>query len=110
MAVSPFDSTLWAGFCGDPEIAPLFSDSAEIAAMLAVEAALARAQASLGIIPAAAATAISAAAEAGGITADELAAGAAAAGMPVPALVAALRKRLRRTMPAGCTSAPPPRT
>ncbi|MFO1142965.1 MAG: lyase family protein [Amaricoccus sp.] len=94
MAVSPFDSTLWTGFWGDPEIAPLFSDEAEIAAMLAVEAALARAQAGVGMVPAAAAAAITVAAEAGGIGPEELAAGVAAAGMPVPALVAALRKRL----------------
>lgn len=94
MAVSPFDSALWAGFWGDPEVAGLFSDEAEIAAMLAVEAALARAQAAVGMVPAAAAAAITAAAEAGGIAPEELAAGVVAAGMPVPALVAALRRRV----------------
>ena len=60
MAVTPFDSALWRDFYGDAEIAPLFSDSAEIRAMLLFEGALARAQGRLGLIPETAAAAISA--------------------------------------------------
>ncbi len=55
MSVSPFDGALWTGFWGDPEIGPLFTDAAEIEAMLAVEGALARVQGALGIIPTASA-------------------------------------------------------
>ena len=94
MAVSPFDSALWAGFWGDPETGAAFGDAAEIRAMLAFEAALARVQGRLGIIPAASAAAISDAAAAAEIAPGELAAGTASAGLPVPALVAALRRRL----------------
>ena len=96
MSVSPFDGALWTGFWGDPEIGPLFTDAAEIEAMLAVEGALARVQGALGIIPNASAEAIAAAARSTVIPPADLAAGVAAAGMPVPALVAAFR----RTLPA----------
>lgn len=91
MAVSPFDGALWAGFWGDPEIGPFFSDAAEIRAMLAVEGALARVQGALGLIPAPSAAAIAEAAVCAEIDPAELAPGTASAGMPVPALVAALR-------------------
>jgi 3-carboxy-cis,cis-muconate cycloisomerase len=94
MAVSPFDSALWAGFWGDPEIGPFFSDAAEIHAMLAVEGALARVQGALGIIPGPSAAAIAESAAKTEIDPSELAPGAAKAGAPVPALVAALRGRL----------------
>jgi 3-carboxy-cis,cis-muconate cycloisomerase len=94
VAVSPFDSGLWAGFWGDPEIVPLFGDAAEIRAMLAVEGALSRVQGRLGIIPAASAAAIAEAAASVGIEPGELSDGVASAGGPVPALVAAFRRRL----------------
>ncbi len=94
MAVSPFDSAAWAGFWGDPEIGPLFSDAAEIEAMLAVEGALARVEGGLGIIPAGSAAAIADAASRLTIAPGDLAPGVAKAGMPVPALVAALRQTL----------------
>ncbi len=94
MAVSPFDSAVWSGFWGDPEIGALFSDAAEIRAMLSFEAALARVEGRLGIIPAESAVAISEAAGTAAIEPGELADGVASAGLPVPALVAALRRRL----------------
>jgi folylpolyglutamate synthase/dihydropteroate synthase len=60
MAVSAFESA-WAGpHLGDSDTAALFSDTAEIAAMVRVEAALAREQGRIGLIPAAAGEAIAA--------------------------------------------------
>lgn len=52
MAVTPFDSAMFRGLFGDDEIAKLFTDSAEVRAMLLVEGALAEAQGKLGAIPA----------------------------------------------------------
>lgn len=91
MAVTPLDSPLFAALVGDPEIAAHLSDAAEIRAMLEVEAALARAQGALGIIPPASAEAIAAAAAGLDPEPAALAAGLASAGVPIPALVAALR-------------------
>ena len=51
MAVSPFDSALWRLHFGDEEVGAFFADAEEIRAMLRVEAALARAQGALGLIP-----------------------------------------------------------
>ncbi|RMH52328.1 MAG: 3-carboxy-cis,cis-muconate cycloisomerase [Alphaproteobacteria bacterium] len=94
MAVSPFDSAMLAGLHGDPEIGALFTDAAEIRAMLRFEAALARAQAGLGMIPARAAEEISAAAETVTLDPESLAAGTARDGIVAPALVAAFRAAL----------------
>jgi 3-carboxy-cis,cis-muconate cycloisomerase len=94
MAVSPFDGALWSGFWGDPEVGPFFTDAAEIRAMLAVEGALARVQGALGMIPPASAAAIAEAAARADVDPAALAPGVASAGMPVPALVAALRAAL----------------
>ncbi|MCF6315608.1 MAG: adenylosuccinate lyase family protein [Marinosulfonomonas sp.] len=52
MAVTPFDSAMFRGLFGDDEVARLFTDSAEVRAMLLVEGALAQAQGEIGIIPA----------------------------------------------------------
>lgn len=52
MAVTPFDSAMFRGLFGDDTVAKLFTDSAEVRAMLLVEGALAEAQGTLGIIPA----------------------------------------------------------
>lgn len=92
--VSAFDSALLGGLYSDPDLADLFSDTAELAAMLQVESALAQAQADLGIVPQPAADAI---ADACRHPPEPAALGdaAAAAGVPVPALVADLRRRLR---------------
>lgn len=77
---------------GDGEMASILSDRAGIAAMLRVEVALARAQAALGVIPAAAADRIAEAAE--GLDPDpaDLAAEAARAGIAAQPVIAALRK------------------
>jgi len=68
------------------------SDLAYLAAMLDAEAALARAQARLGIIPAAAAEAITAAADAGRFDVVAVARRARGSGNPVVPLVADLRE------------------
>lgn len=79
---------------GDPAIAALFESPALSRAMLEVEAALAEVQAGLGIIPSEAATAIAKTARALQINPAQLAEGVARSGVPVPALVKALRAEL----------------
>ena len=91
MTVSPFDSELYRDLYYDPEVHALLSDEAELRSMLQVEAALARAQGRLGVIPAASATAIDQAAADCRIEPSALAATTATDGIPVPALIAALR-------------------
>lgn len=60
MSVSAFEHPFLSGLVGDDETGKLFSAEAEIKAMLAFEAALARAEAGAGVIPADAASHISA--------------------------------------------------
>jgi 3-carboxy-cis,cis-muconate cycloisomerase len=48
MSVSPFDSALYRDLFGDAEIARLFSDTAEVRAMMLVLGALAKAQGAQG--------------------------------------------------------------
>ncbi len=92
MSVTPFDSAILGPLLSDPELAALLDDRAQIRAMLAFEAALARAEARVGVIPAAAAEAIGEVAETLEIDPAVLAEGTARDGIPVPALVAALRR------------------
>lgn len=91
MPISLAQSQIYGQLFGDPEIGSLFSDSAELAAMLRVEAALAQVQGRLGLIPAEAAAFIARAAETMQIEASDLAAETARNGVPVPALLAAMR-------------------
>lgn len=86
-----FDNPIYAGLYGDTEAAAHLSAEAEIAAMLRFEAALAKVQAAMGIIPTEAGPAISNALSTANITAHDLTAGTTSAGVPVPALVKALR-------------------
>ena len=60
MSVSPIDSSVYGGMFTTPAMQAVFSDEARLQRTLDVEAALARAQARLGLIPAAAAQEISA--------------------------------------------------
>ena len=87
----PFQSEIYGGLFAPPEIKALFSDTHHVRIMLVVEAALARVQAELGIIPAGASAEIVRAID--GFEADyaDLTTGTASAGLPVPALVAQLR-------------------
>lgn len=94
MAVTPFDSAIWRDLFGDAEIGALFTDSAEVRAILLFEGALARVQGRLGVIPEVSAAAISRASETAMIDPAALAAGVVGAGLPVPALVEAFRKAM----------------
>lgn len=95
MPASPADSALYRGLFGDDETAALFTDSAEIRAMLLVEGVLARVQGDLGLIPETAAAYIERASREVQIDPAALAAETATNGVPVPALVAAFRKAMQ---------------
>ena len=94
MAVSAFQSAILGELMSDNEVAPLFSDDAEIAAMIRFESALARVEGALGVIPADAAKAIEDGLANAKLDPAALAAGTASAGVSVPAFVAALRDML----------------
>lgn len=59
MSVSALDSKIFRGTFGTEEIRRIFSDEAYVKRLIEVEAALARAQSSIDVVPHAAATAIS---------------------------------------------------
>lgn len=84
------------GLLGDPEIAETLSAEAQLRAMIRVEAALAAAQAELGVIPAEAAEVIAALTDKAAVRAEDLQEATARDGIPVPGLVA----RLRTILPA----------
>ena len=92
MTTSPFDHPFLSGLVGDIEIAAYFSAEADIRAMLSFEAALARAEAAHGIIPAQAARTIGEVCA--GFTADvqSLKVATARDGVVIPDLVKQLRK------------------
>jgi len=91
MAVSPFSSVLFGKLMSDPEIAAEFEDAASLKRMLAIEAGLARVEGGLGAIPTEAGERIAAAAGRLHIDPASIAERTAKDGVPVPALVAALR-------------------
>lgn len=91
MPAAPADSALYAPLFGDPDTARLFTDIAELRALIRVEGALAQAQGASGLIPPASAAFLHRACEAVQIDPATLAAETAANGVPVPALVTALR-------------------
>lgn len=84
-------SDIYGSLLGDAEVAELLSDRAHIRAMLAAEAALARAQAAVGMVPPTVAEEIGAVARTLAVDPQELAGPTAEAGVPVIALVARLR-------------------
>ncbi|AXO15204.1 3-carboxy-cis,cis-muconate cycloisomerase [Thalassospira indica] len=94
MSVSPFDSALLGNLFSDPEIAALFDDRAQIASMLLFESALAAAEARAGVIPEKSATRIAEVCREFNPDPASLAAGTASAGVPVPALVKALKAEI----------------
>jgi 3-carboxy-cis,cis-muconate cycloisomerase len=94
MSVSPFDSALLGDLFSDPEIAALFDDRAQISAMLLFESALAAAEARAGVIPDQSAVRIAEACREFNPDPASLAAGTASAGVPVPALVKALKAEI----------------
>ncbi|NIY74086.1 3-carboxy-cis,cis-muconate cycloisomerase [Thalassospira sp. HF15] len=94
MSVSPFDSALLGDLFSDPEIAGLFDDQAQISAMLLFESALAAAEARAGVIPEQSAVRIAEVCREFNPDPATLAAGTASAGVPVPALVKALKAEI----------------
>jgi 3-carboxy-cis,cis-muconate cycloisomerase len=94
MSISPFDSALYRDLFTDREVATLFSDTAEIRAMLVVEGMLAKVQGALGVIPAESAAFIHRSSLEVQIDPAGLADATGQNGVCVPALVAAFRKEM----------------
>jgi 3-carboxy-cis,cis-muconate cycloisomerase len=94
MSISVFEHPWLAALLGDEEIARHFSHEAELAAMLRFEVALAKAEAELGVIPAASAAAIAAAAANFRPDMAALAAGTRRDGMVVPDWIEQLRRHI----------------
>lgn len=92
MPASPSDSSIYRALFSDDETAQLFTDSAELRAMMIVEGALAKVQGTLGLIPAEAAAYLHRTSLEIQVDPAGLAVETARNGVPVPALVAALRK------------------
>ncbi|MEO0701587.1 MAG: lyase family protein [Pseudomonadota bacterium] len=95
MPASPLDSALYARLLGDPKVAALFTDSAEVRAMLIVEGALARVQGEIGLIPKVSAEAIHRASMEVQVDPGGLAEATGQNAVPVPALVAAFRTEMQ---------------
>ena len=91
MTVNPADSAFYGTLYGTDPVRAVFDDRAFVLRMVAVEAALARVQGRLGIIPAEAAAAIDAAAATLEPNLAQLAASTAKVGVPVVGVVAQLR-------------------
>lgn len=91
MPAHPADSALYRHLFGDDETLRLFTDSAELRAMLLVEGTLARVQGELGVIPAEAGAFLHRAAQEVQIDPAALALATGQNGVPVPALVDGFR-------------------
>ena len=94
---SSMSDGLLAPLFTSPRVEAQLTDEALLQAMLDVEAALAKAGADIGVVPAAAADAIAAACRADGFSIAEIGAAAEASGNPVVPLVQALAGGGRRT-------------
>ncbi len=92
MPTNPADSPILGTLYGSDAMRAVFDERAYFQRMLDVEAALARVQARLGIIPADAAGAITRAARVENLCTEELAASARNVGYPVVGLVAGLSR------------------
>jgi 3-carboxy-cis,cis-muconate cycloisomerase len=92
MPTNPADSPILGTLYGSDAMRAVFDERAYFQRMLDVEAALARVQARLGIVPAAAAEAITRAARVENLGTEELAASARNVGYPVVGLVAGLSR------------------
>ena len=92
MPVNPADSPILGTLYGSDAMRAVFDETAYFQRMLDVEAALARVQANLGIIPEDAAQAIAAAAKFENLRTEDLAASARNVGYPVVGLVSGLSK------------------
>lgn len=94
MSVSPFDSALMRDLFTDRDVATLFSDSADMRAMLVVEGMLAKVQGDLGVIPTDSAGFIHRSSLEVQIDPAGLSGATGQNGVCVPALVAAFRKEM----------------
>lgn len=94
MPLSLFSSQIHSSLFADGDLTKLLADGSDVAHMIAFERALAIVQGRLEIIPAQAAREISEKLADAKIEPANLAAGTRSAGVPVPALVAELRKQL----------------
>ena len=92
MPVNPADSPILGTLYGSDAMRAVFDETTYFQRMLDVEAALARVQGRMGIIPADAADLIQAAAKIENLRTDDLAASARNVGYPVVGLVAGLSK------------------
>lgn len=90
MSVNPAESIVFGGLFGTDAMRALFSEQGFVQKMLDVEAALARVEARLGIIPAPAAASITAAARLERVSLEEIGASTRTVGYPVVAVVKAL--------------------
>src|SRR5829696_5632979 len=91
--MSVLDSSIFGPLFGDTAINALFSDQAYVRALVDVEIALARAEARIGVIPAAAADQI-AAVKADKMDITVLAKGTLRSGFPIIALVQEMRRQV----------------
>lgn len=92
MPASPADSALYGALFNDAETAQLFSDSAELRALLLVAGSLAKVQGGLGLIPSEAAAFLHRASFEVQIDPAGLAAETARQGQPLPGLIQAFHK------------------
>jgi len=92
MSINPADSQIFGTLYGTDEIRAVFSDHAHLQFMLDVEAALARAESQLGLVPAPVADAIARAARVENLRFDYIADSTRRVGYPVVALVKELSR------------------
>ena len=98
MTLSLFQSPLYQGLFGDPDLEPLLSEDSFVQHMILFERKLALVQGRLGVIPEEAGIGIDAALADARVDLNALAEGVRSSGVPVPALVAALRQQLPRDL------------
>jgi 3-carboxy-cis,cis-muconate cycloisomerase len=87
MSIHPADSQIFGSLYGTDEVRELFSDNAHLQFMLDVEAALARAESKLGLVPVPVADAIGRAARVENLRLDYIADSTRRVGYPVVAIV-----------------------
>lgn len=95
MPASPLDSAIYGKLFADAEVSALFSDSAEVRALMLVEGALAKVQGRLGLIPEVSAAAIHRASLELQLDPGGLGAGVADNAVPTPGLVAMFREAMQ---------------
>jgi 3-carboxy-cis,cis-muconate cycloisomerase len=87
MSVNPAESEIWGPLYSTDEMREIFSDRAQLQCMLEVEAALARAQAKLGLVPTHVAEGITTAARVENLPVERIAASTRTVGYPVVGMV-----------------------